>query len=119
MIGDTVGITVNAVAKTLAKINQDGYSSEYFLKEATQEFRMKIRNSYDKSLPDGTKVARHNVELTQTVYATSTTPEITRKSYVVIINYHNDDAVSVGYLQSALNGFMTAANVAKLTNFES
>lgn len=119
MIGDTIGITVNAVAKTLVKINQDGYASEYFLKEATQEFRMKIRNSYDKPAADGSKVQRHNVELTQVVYATSTTAEITRRSYVVITHGNADDAVSIGYLQSALNGFMTAANVTKLTNFES
>lgn len=119
MIGDTIAVTVNAVAKTLVKINQDGYSSEYFLKEATQEFRMKIRNSSDRPLPDGTKVSRHNVELTQTVYATTTSPEFVRKSYTVIVNYNNDDATSVGYLQSALNGFLTATNIGKLVNWES
>lgn len=118
MIGDTVGVTVNAVAKTLPKINNDNYSSEYSLKEATQQFVMKIRNSYDKSNAIG-RVQRHNVELTQTVYASGATPEIVRKVYVVIVNNESDDATQLGYLQAALNGFMTAANVAKLANMES
>jgi hypothetical protein len=119
MLGDTVSITVNAVAKTLAKINQDGYSSEYYLRETLQEFRMKIRHSKDRPAADGTVVDRHNVELTQTVYATSTTPEIIRRSYVVITNRYNDDATALGHLQAAVNGFMTTANVAKFANWES
>lgn len=119
MLGDTVGITVNAVAKTLAKINQDGYSSEYYLRETLQEFRMKIRHSKDRPAADGVQVDRHNVELTQTVYATSTTPEIIRRSYTVITNRFNDDSTAVGYLQGALNGFLTSANVAKFANWES
>lgn len=119
MLGDTVAITVNAVAKTLAKINQDGYASEYYLRETLQEFRMKVRHSKDRPAADGVQVDRHNVELTQTVYATSTTPEIIRKAYCVITNRFSDDATQVGYLQGALNGFMTAANVTKLANWES
>lgn len=119
MLGDTVSVTVNAVAKTLAKINQDGYSSEYYLREVTQEFRMKIRHTRDRPAKDGTVVDRHNVELTQTVYATSTTPEVIRRSYTVITNRYNDDATAVGYLQTALNGFLTPANLAKIANWES
>lgn len=119
MLGDTVSITVNAVAKTLAKINQDGYSSEYYLRETLQEFRMKVRHTKDRPSKDGVQVDRHNVEVTQTIYATPTTPEIIRRVYGVITNRFSDDAAAVGHLQVALNGFMTAANVAKLANWES
>lgn len=120
MLGDTVSITVNAVAKTLAKINQDGYSSEYYLREATQEFRLKVRHSKDRPNGKGVQVDRHNVELTQTIYPdASGLGGKTRRVYGVITNEFSDDAVALGYLQSALNGFMTAANVSKFANWES
>lgn len=37
--GATITITVNGVAKALNRINQDGYTSEYYLREATMEWR--------------------------------------------------------------------------------
>lgn len=121
MLGDTVGITVNAVAKTLAKINQDGYSSEYYLRETLQEFRMKIRHTKDRpAAGSGVQVDRHNIELTQTIYPVApATANKVRRCYVVITNENSDDATALGYLQSALNGFMTAPNVSKFANWES
>lgn len=120
MLGDSVVVTINAVAKTLNKINQDGYTSEYFLREATQEFRMKIRHSKDRPTTSGVQVDRHNVELTQTIYAVApATVHKVRRCYCVITNENSDDATQLGYLQSGLNGFMTAANVTKFANWES
>lgn len=71
MLGDTISITVNAVAKTLKKINQDQYSSEYLLRETDGEYRMKVRHSTDKALVRGERMDRHNVELTRTLYGTA------------------------------------------------
>jgi hypothetical protein len=71
MLGDTISITVNAVAKTLKKINQDSYSSEYLLRETDGEYRMKVRHSTDKALVRGELMDRHNVELSRTVYGTA------------------------------------------------
>lgn len=92
--GTTITITVNAVAKILSKINQDSYGSEYLLRNPTDEFRLKIRHLKES----GKKTAeilrgmdRHNIEFTQTIYATSTTPEIVRQVYAVIRVSPGDD----------------------------
>ena len=45
MFADPQTLTVNAVAKALKKINQDGYSSEYLLRTSTEEFRLNLRNT--------------------------------------------------------------------------
>nr|UJQ85051.1 MAG: putative coat protein [Leviviridae sp.] len=120
MLGDTLVVTINAVAKTLNRINQDGYASEYFLREATQDFRMKVRHTKDRPTSAGVAVDRHNVELTQTIYpvAPATVNKI-RRVYGVITNENSDDSVQIGYLQAGLSGFLTAANVTKLANWES
>lgn len=68
MLGDSITVTINAVAKILKKINQDQYSSEYLLRETTGEYRMKVRHSTDKALTRGEQMDRHNVELTVTSF---------------------------------------------------
>jgi hypothetical protein len=118
MFADPITITVNSVAKAMAKINQDQYGSEYFLREATVEWRLKIRNtSYTNAA--GVLVDRHNFEFVSTVYATSTTPAIVRKIYSVFEANRSD--TDAGVLQ-AFNGFvafMTSANIQKALNYES
>lgn len=42
------GNTLTIFGKTLSLINQDGYASEYFLSEAAEVWRVKIRHSRDK-----------------------------------------------------------------------
>jgi len=46
-------INYGAGTKSLPKVNQDNYGSEYYLREATQEFTAKIRHATEKPLPDG------------------------------------------------------------------
>jgi hypothetical protein len=117
MFADPITVTVNSVAKNLVRINQDTYGSEYFLREATMEWRLKIRNtSYTKA---GVLVDRHNFEFTNLVYATSTAPAIERKIYLVFeVGRSDTDAAAL----QAFNGFVafcTSANLAKGLNYES
>lgn len=114
---DPQSVTVNAVAKSLVRINQDSYSSEYFLRETLGEYTMKIRNT--SFLRDGQTIDRHNVEITQTLYATATVPAIVRKAYVVIENSRSDTPADAVFLGSALAGWMTSPNLTKLVNRES
>lgn len=114
---DPIAVTVNAIAKSLVRINQDGYSSEYFLREATQEFTVKIRNT--SFTRNGQTIDRHNVELTQTVYATATVPALVRKAYSVIENSRSDSPGEAVYIGKALADFMSTANLTKLINRES
>lgn len=121
MFSDTITITINAVAKVLTRINQDGYSSEYLLRSAVDEFRLKLRNSEYKDKTRGNlRVARHNIELVQTIYPVSpaTTPQI-RKYYAVHENDYNGVIADDAKFAVGVVGFQTEANLTKLLNFES
>lgn len=73
MLANTLTLTVNAVDKVLARVNQDNYSSEYRLRSPTESWILKIRNSTESS--NGFKYDRHNVEISHIVFATTSTPE--------------------------------------------
>lgn len=47
MIGDTIGLTYNTVAKTLNKVNQDSYGADYYLDDSANlmRFFLKIRHT--------------------------------------------------------------------------
>lgn len=47
MIGDTLGLTYNTVAKTLNKVNQDSYGADYYLDDSANllRFYAKIRHT--------------------------------------------------------------------------
>jgi len=118
MFADPITITVNSVAKALVRINQDTYGSEYFLREATQEWRLKIRNT---SYTNASKqlVDRHNFEFVNTVYATSTVPSLVRKIYSVFENVRSDTAADPLNAFVGFVGFMTSGNIQKALNYES
>jgi len=119
MLGDTLTITVNAVAKAMKKINQDAYSAEYLLREATQEFRTKVRHSKEKNLVSGQLMDRHNVEFTQTIFPSVTYPTgYTRQVYTVIRNPNSDVATDVDLFSDGLADWVKA-NAAALVGWES
>lgn len=103
-------ITVNGSAKTLLKINQDNFGSEYYLREATQEFRCKIRHSTEAKAVGTGVVHRSNVDVTQTIFsAVPGVPDNVIQVYLVVRNGKAEVAANVGYLGAALSGLMVAA----------
>lgn len=88
MFGNTQVVPFDAVNKTLVKIDPGQYSSEYLLREAAAEYRMKIRHSIANI--GGVKYDRHNVEIIQRLFATSTVPEFQRRAYCVFENLPGD-----------------------------
>lgn len=84
MFGDTIVLPHADGNITCTKINQDNYSSEYLAKGSLSEYSVRIRHS--KTKPTATRPAydRHNVEIVETIYATSEVAEYTRKVYIVI-----------------------------------
>lgn len=121
MFSDTITVTINSVAKTLTRIRQDNYSSEYLLRSPTEQFSLKIRNtSYVDKTRGGKQIDRHNVELTQTVYpvAPATTSTV-RKAYVVFENENTDGLTNPLNFDLGFAAFLDAANVTKLINWES
>lgn len=120
MFADTITITINAVAKILNRINQDNGGSEYFLRGALDDFRLKIRHTSYTNKASGRIVDRHNVEFVQTVYPVApATASTIRKAYLVL-EAERVDAItdplnfSLGYV-----GFFTSPNVTKLLQYES
>lgn len=94
----TFNLTINGAVKTLNRIRFDGYSSEYLLRTATEEFRLFIRNSTVKPKilsPTLRGLDRHNAEVVHRIFATATTPEIVRRAYTVFENYAGDDTTAV------------------------
>lgn len=121
MFADPLSITINGVALSLVKINQDGYSSEYRLLTNLADTTLTIRNSkYPDKKRGNVMINRHTVQLTQTVFpvAPATTSTL-RKAYAVIENQEGDTLTDPKYIASGLFGFLTGANIDKLMSFES
>jgi len=99
-ITSPITITVNAIAKVLPRTNQDNFGSVYFLKEATAEYRLTIRHSYEgKAGPN--QMERHNAEFTYTTWDTAGLP-IVRTTYVVMRNPRRVDPVDSVNISKAL-----------------
>lgn len=121
MFTDPTSITVDGGAKQLIRINQDGYSSEYLLRESNGEWRLRIRNtSYLDKSRGSLKVDRHNAEFIHLVYPTAPAvfPTI-RKVYQVFEIDLGDDAAWMAKVVEGFSAFMSAANATKMINFES
>lgn len=94
MLGNTLVINDGA-SRTLVKINQDGYSSEYYLRTATHIYRAFIRHSRTKATANVPSYDRHNVEFVKTTLATGTDPEFYEKFYFVDERLASDTDVSL------------------------
>lgn len=85
MLADPQSATFTLGVKTLVRVNQDQYSSEYYLREADTEYRIRIRHTkVAVSSKNPLGLERHNVEFTETTFANGAVPEFTRKCYAVI-----------------------------------
>lgn len=118
-IANPLVVTVNAVAKNLPRINQDNFGSEYYLRESTQDFRVRIRHSREAIQANGVQLERHNVELTQTIFATTPgDPDAVTQVYVVIRNAKDADLTKLGHLTVALGDLLTAGMVSDLAGWQ-
>lgn len=120
MFDSTITVTINSVAKVLNRISSDGYTSEYLLREATGDFRLKIRHTSYKRKQNGVQVDRHSVELVETVYpVTLGEPSRTRKAYAVIEVDQGDTTTAAEKFSSGFMAFHNSGNLTKLINWES
>lgn len=77
MLGSSLVITLDGsggTAKTLPLINQDGYSSEYFLDDGTVTYRAQVRHSNDNVKAGTQPFARHTVTFSRFVKPTADIP---------------------------------------------
>lgn len=77
MLGTSLTMTLDGsggTAKILPLINQDGYSSEYFLDDNTVTYRAKVRHSRDNVRPGTQSFDRHSVTFSRFVKPTDLIP---------------------------------------------
>jgi hypothetical protein len=103
-----------AATKSLPAINQDGYGTEYYLRETLQEFTVNIRNSREGLLSDGTRFIRHNVDFKRVVFATVSTPKVEQQVYLVFRHKESDDPADAAKLGEALSKLMVLARYTDL-----
>lgn len=110
--GATITVSYGGANKVLNRINQDNYGSEYYLREATIDYRMKIRHSKESpSALASTGFDRHNVELTVTLLPTPTAPAVVRQAYAVLRNGFSDDFTEVAKTNKAMSDFISSGTV--------
>lgn len=125
MLGSTLTITLDGsggTAKILPLINQDGYSSEYFLDETLVQYRATVKHSTD-SVKAGTQdYARHSVTFERYEKPTTTYP-LGRRSQIIFTIRHsvNDVAADVVDVSEAMSFYMVKAGgiATKLIGLES
>jgi len=125
MLGSTLTVTLDGsggTAKILPLINQDGYSSEYFLDETTVTWRAKVRHSKD-SVKAGTQAFdRHTVTFQRFLKPTETAPlgRLTEVIYTIRTD-PNETQSDVIDLSEGMSFYMVKAGgiAAKLLGWES
>ncbi len=125
MLGATLTITLDGsggTAKTLPLINQDGYSSEYFLDEGAVTYRAQVRHSRDTVKAGTQPFDRHTVTFTRQVKPTESVPLGSQTQVIYVIrndpNGVTADSIDVS---EAMSFYMVKAGgiAAKLLGWES
>lgn len=116
MLTSPISITIDGVAHSLSRINNDNFSSVYLKKAAGLEFRLTIRHTYEGKDGPG-QMERHNVDLVHTTWDAEGVPTV-RQSYHVIRNPRAVDPDGVADDTVGLNAWLTT-NVAAICGWES
>lgn len=124
-LGTSLVITLDGsggTAKTLPLINQDGYSSEYFLDDGAVQYRAKVRHSRDTVKAGSQPFDRHSVTFTRFVKPVS--PSLigsTSEISFTIRNDPNGTAADIIDVSEAMSFYMVKAGgiAAKLLGWES
>jgi len=123
MLGDTLTVTLDGsggTARVCNKINQDAYSAEYVNRVSTDEIRVKVRHQKESAKKGELyPIERHNVTITQMVFATPTTTEKYREISFTIRNRPDDTLVDVTNLGEAMSYYLTDTILDKLYAWES
>lgn len=125
MLGTSLTLTLDGAggtAKVLPLINQDGYSSEYFLDDGLVTFRAKVRNSRDKVKAGTQAFDRHSVTFSRFVKPTEALPSGSLSDISFTIrNDPNGAAADIIDVSEAMSFYMVKAGgiAAKLLGWES
>lgn len=118
MLSDPQTLTVNSVANSLPRINQDNNGAVYRLRASTSELVLSIKHSNGK-IAGGQMGEGHVVKVEHTVFATATQPQMKFATWVVIQNPDGYSLADAKYYLQGLTAFLTSATIDKLLNGES
>lgn len=117
MFSDPLAITYNGASKSLVRVNQDSYGSDYSLDDGQQKFKLTIRHTIP---PRGKAGESHMMRLDVEQYDTDGAYVRTDSSWTVVKTFDKPqvsaDALLAG---NALVGLATSANIAKILSRES
>ena len=119
MFTNPLQLTYNAVAKNLEKINQDGYSSEYYLDDAGNLLRFHAKIAH--TIPKTGKVGESHLFRVD-VEKLDSDGVLIRKDSVWLsarTDIGNQSTTDLQYLAEALVGILTTANITKLLTRQS
>jgi hypothetical protein len=119
MIGDTIPVTYNAVVKTLSKVNQDGYSAEYFLDDSINLMRFYLTVKH--TLPSKSNLGESHLMKLLVDYLDATGAIVRKASSWTVMRTDNSaqDMVTSQRVQAALLTATTVANTNKMLGRES
>jgi hypothetical protein len=116
MFADPLAITYNAAAKNLNRINQDGYTSEYFLDGTTLKFTASVKHTIPAKGGSGES---HMLRLDVDTYDASGVYVRRCSAWVVAKTFDNSqNSTDLGYALDALITALTTTNKAKLLGRE-
>lgn len=124
MLGTTLVLTLDGsggTAKTLPLVNQDGYSSEYYLDDTTVTYRAKVRHSKD-TVKTGTQAFdRHTVTFTRYLKPVGSAPGSQSEVTFTIRNDPNGTTSDIVDVSEAMSFYMVKAGgiATKLLGWES
>jgi hypothetical protein len=124
MLGTSLILTLDGsggTVKTLPLVNQDGYSSEYYLDDTTVTYRAKVRHSRD-SVKAGTQAYdRHVVTFTRFLKPVGSTPGSQSEVSFTIRNDPNGTLSDIVDVSEAMSFYMVKAGgiATKLLGWES
>lgn len=117
MLDNTISITYNAVSKTLSRIKDDGYSSDYYLDDGTEKYSLSVKHTIpSRGEPGESHLVRLDVE------HYDGTGEFLRTSsaWTVVKTFDGvQDTVAGNRTANALIGLLDTTFVAKILNRES
>lgn len=124
MLGTTLTLTLDGsggTAKILPLVNQDGYSSEYYLDDTLVTYRAKVRHSKDTVKAGSQAFDRHTVTFTRYLKPAGSVPGSQSEVTFTIRNDPNAASVDIIDVSEAMSFYMVKAGgiAAKLLGWES
>lgn len=116
MLTSPISITIDGVAHSLSRINQDNFTAVYLKKMTNRELRLTIRHSYEGKTGIG-QMERHQVDLMDITWDAEGQSSV-KQTYHVIRLPRGTDPDGVNDNTVGLNAWLST-NIAAITGWES